>query len=162
MKVKHQNEIILFFLLITFMYQVPEFFVNIARNPVGKLILLLLVVYSYKIFGLYNGILVTLIVILIMEQSSVIEGMTDEREEDELQDNVDENLDEETEENLQTNNVGDDLLDVDEELNRKPGTENDEDEIVQLLNNSEEGVVDTATEPVGEENKNIENFSNYN
>lgn len=160
MKVKHQNEILLFFLLITFMYQVPEFFITIARHPLGKLLLLIVVVYSYKMFGLYNGILVTLIVILILEHTEFIEGMTDERDENEEEGET--SLDEMVDENVENEEVqGNDLLDVEDELNRNQKTENDEDgELNELLNETDDIVEDG--EPVGDENTNIENFSNYN
>ena len=144
---KHQSEIALFFLLVTFMYHVPQLFITIASNPLGKLILLLVVVYSFKLFGLYNGILVTLIVIMIFEHSSILEGMENQEEEEE-----DKKVEEEELDAIVAEENQEDQLEVEEELSRKNNS-NDVD-----VNKPLEEETGTSSEPVGNLEEGLENI----
>jgi len=57
---------ILLSILLTSVYQKPRFFMNLSKNKILKIILILLNAYIARIYGIMNGVIVALIIIVLL------------------------------------------------------------------------------------------------
>lgn len=74
------QELYIFFLIILMLFIIPTIFKDLTKTPIGKLILIVALIYIAHNHGLVQGVLGALIVILVL--NDVVEGVDDTLEKD--------------------------------------------------------------------------------
>jgi hypothetical protein len=101
--------IILLSLLVALFYKTPTFLLNLVDNSLGKIALLVLIVVVMKKVGTTEGLLLSLIFVLLLHNSregfsikfdsgNVVEGLPESNQKKEDEDNEEDNEEEEDEE----------------------------------------------------------------